>query len=126
MAREEWFMVIIVGIGVIFAVICTIGLIAGRKKIKNNEFSKDEFSKFEYDNMRAKVVDIKCNTHYEGIRMPKLIKDFTVFFEIENGKVLPISVPEEYYEAFEVGQEGELTLVNESFVSFESYEGGKC
>ena len=52
--------------------------------------------------------------------LPELVKNFAVSFELEHGEVLTLCVPEEYYGAFEIGQEGKLTLASEQFVSFEA------
>ena len=105
-----------------FIVLCVIAFAIERKKQKGEEFREEDFAEPKREVVYAKVVDVKCNTHYEGVKMPKLIKDFVVFFELENGNVISI---EEYYEAFEVGQKGELTLANGKFIAFIAGDG-KC
>ncbi len=126
MSKQEWVLLIGAVIVGVFAVICVVGLIIERKKLKGKEFDEEKFAEPEYDTTRAKVVDIKCDMHYEGVKMPKLIKEFVVFFEVENREIIKLDVLEEYYSAFEVGQEGLLTLVNGNFISFDADGESEC
>ena len=106
-----------------FIVLCIIAFAIERKKRKGKEFCEEDFAEPKCDVFYAKVINVSCDTHHEGVKAPKLMKDFVVFFELKNGKVISINVPEAYYEAFEIAQKGKLTLANEKFISFIEGEG---
>ena len=109
---------------VIFFALTVIASLMTRKKLDKDGFFENDFKEPLYSALSAKVIDVKCDIGYadsiKGIRTPELIKNFMVSFELERGEVLTICVPEEYYGAFEIGQEGKLTLANEQFVAFEA------
>jgi len=122
MSLQEW--LICIGIAVIaaFFALTIIGAVMRRKKLDKDGFSDGDFKEPSCEVFYAKVIDIKCDIAYnknvKGIRTPELIKNFMVSFELEHGEVLTLCVPEEYYGAFEIGQEGALTFANEQFVAF--------
>ncbi len=126
--QELW---IYIGIAVIaaFFALTVIGAVMTRKKLDKDGFSDGDFKEPSYEVFYAKVIDIKCDIGYnknvKGIRTPELIKNFMVSFELEHGEVITLCVPEEYYDAFEIGQEGMLTLANEKFVAFASGSGSE-
>ncbi|MBR2722318.1 MAG: hypothetical protein IKB75_06040 [Clostridia bacterium] len=68
--------------------------------------------------MHAKVADMCCFTESKGTKMPILIRNFFVLFEDDNGQMHKIAVDEELYTAFEIGQVGELTLVDGGVTSY--------
>jgi hypothetical protein len=117
-------LLIYIGIALIaaFFILTIINALMTRKKLDKDGFSDSDFKEPSYDVFYAKVVDIKCDIVYnksvKGIKTPELIKNFMVSFELEHGEVLTLCVAEEYYSAFEIGQEGKLTLANEEFVAF--------
>jgi hypothetical protein len=69
-------------------------------------------------NMRAKVVDMCCFTETVGTQPPRLVQNFFVFFEDDGGEIHKIAVSEDMYVAFEVGQVGELTLIDGNVSSY--------
>ena len=69
--------------------------------------------------VRAEVIDMTCGVNSVGHNQPKAIKHFIITFKDDDDKILKINVPEEYYEAFEIGLYGTLTLVDNEFYSFE-------
>ena len=83
------------------------------------DLSEDTPPEVQIVDLNVKVIDLKFETHYEGIKLPKLIKTFLVFFEDENGKVFNIEVSEENFDAFEIGQKGLLTLEGGQLYSFQ-------
>ena len=83
------------------------------------DLSEDTPPEVQTVDLNVKVIDLKFETHYEGIKLPKLIKTFLVFFEDENGKVFSIEVSEENFDAFEIGQKGLLTLEDGQLYSFQ-------
>ena len=92
-----------------------------RQKAQNatRDMSEDTPPEVQTVDLNVKVIDLKFETHYEGIKLPKLIKTFLVFFEDENGKVFNIEVSEENFDAFEIGQKGLLTLEDGQLYSFQ-------
>lgn len=62
--------------------------------------------------VHARVVDQCCFTTTVGIKAPKAVKAFFVSFAGDDGMLYKIPVSEEMYDAFEIGQVGELTLIN--------------
>jgi hypothetical protein len=109
---------------VAFLIFAAVAVLITRKKLDKDGFSENDFKEPIYDVFSAKITDIKCDIGYDnsakGIRTPELVKNFAVSFELEHGEVLTLCVPEEYYGAFEIGQEGKLTLASEQFLSFEA------
>ncbi len=97
-----------------------------RQKAQNltRDQSEDTPTEVQTVDLNVKVIDLKLETHYEGIKTPKLIKEFLVFFEDENGNVINIDVSEENFDAFEIGQKGLLTLQDGQLYSFVLDEEG--
>ena len=124
MSHQEWIILIGAVIAVALIVICAVGLTVERRKRK--DFTEEEFTAPIYDTVRAEVVDVKCDMHYEGVKSPKLIKEFAVFFSSKNGKTVKLDVPKEYYGAFEVGRHGVLTMTDGKFISFTADGESKC
>ena len=119
--------IIILGPGLfaIFAFLIFYGIMMDkeekRQKAQNEapKHSEDTSTEVQTVDLNVKVIDLKFETHYEGIKLPKLIKTFLVFFEDENGKVFNIEVSEENFDAFEIGQKGLLTLEDGQLYSFQ-------
>jgi hypothetical protein len=65
------------------------------------------------------VVGQTCSARMVGIKKPKAVNEFLIYFKDEDGKVFPVSVPEDLYDGFEEGQTGTLTLVNDKLYGFE-------
>ena len=68
---------------------------------------------------RAEVADMACSVRQVGIKMPQTVKEFVICFRYDNGEVHKIYVDEEMYSGFEIGQTGELTLVDGMLSSYE-------
>ena len=69
--------------------------------------------------VHAKVSKMECATRYVGIKQPKLIKDFLVFFEDDEGTEYRLLVDEADYCALEEGMTGMLTLIDGQLNGFE-------
>ena len=97
-------------------------IIFGAKKTKaeckrlDNELAEKTFEKTEF---HATVIDMRCQVNTVGHKMPKTVKTFEIAFRDDEGNTQVISVPEEYYAAFEKDSAGILTLVDGEFYSFE-------
>ena len=118
--------IIILGPGLIaiFAFLIFYGIMMDkeekRKKAQNEapKHSEDTSTEVQTVDLNVKVIDLKLETHYEGIKTPRLVKTFLVFFEDKNGNVIKIDVSEENFDAFEKGQKGLLTLQDAQLYSF--------
>ncbi len=76
---------------------------------------KDEFETVKF---HATVVDLFCRTEMTGTKTPRSVKVFTVVFETDDKKQIKLDVPEEMYDGIEIGQSGEVTLIEGELFSF--------
>ena len=72
--------------------------------------------------VRAEVVDMYCRAEMVGIKQPKVIKEFVIFFKIDNDQVESFYVQEEYYNDYEIGMSGTLTIIDGVLNCFEPDE----
>ena len=118
--------IIILGSGLIaiFAFLIFYGIMMDKeeKRQKAEKATRDQSEETSIEvqtvDLNVKVIDLQFETHYEGIKTPKLVKTFLVFFEDKNGNVIKIDVSEENFDAFEKGQKGLLTLQDGELYSF--------
>ena len=118
--------IIVLGPGLIaiFAFLIFYGIMMDKeeKRQKAEKATRDQSEETSIEvqtvDLNVEVIDLKFETHYEGIKIPKLVKTFFVFFEDENGNVIKIDVSEENFDAFEKGQKGLLTLQDGQLYSF--------
>lgn len=92
-----------------------------RKEIKAEkpvQQNPDDFQP-ETVEMTVKVIDQTCSAKMIGLKTPKAVNEFIITFESTDGKVFKLSVPEECYDGFEIGQVGRLTTVNGELYGFE-------
>lgn len=124
---HEWILIVIISLGFLgfFALIIVGGISDDKYRKKQAEESaavkkkpKEDYPEPETITFHAKVVKMECATRHVGIKQPKLIKEFLVFFEDDEGKAIRLFVDEEYYLSMEVGQVGNLTLIDGELYSF--------
>lgn len=121
---------IFVGGGSIFVIFCFIMGIRQYKrekiKQKNNHTINIENEtnepKYTINKTRATVIERICCVKMVGTKTPKTIREFSIVFEMKDGNVVKINVPEEMYDGFEEGQMGILTTVDGELYSFEPEE----
>ena len=89
------------------------------QKAKQANKPKEDYPEPETLTFHAKVAKMECATRYVGIKQPKLIKDFLVYFEDDDGTVYRILVDESDYCALEEGMTGMLTLIDGQLNGFE-------
>lgn len=91
-----------------------------REKLKQKtSVPKEEYKvEFETVKVQAKVVDLSCRVDLVGIKMPKAVDFFTVTFETDDKEIIRVDVSQEMYDGLEVGQIGEVTLVEGDLYSF--------
>ncbi len=74
--------------------------------------------KFETVKFHATVIDLFCRTEMSGTKTPRSVKVFTVVFETDDKKQIKLDIPEEMYNGIEIGQSGEVTVVEDELYSF--------
>lgn len=73
---------------------------------------------FESVEINAEVIDLACTTRMVGVKYQKSIEEYFVIFKRDNGEKLSFSVSKDFYDGFEIGQSGVLTLVDGEVYSF--------
>lgn len=103
------------GIGVLYAWICSF---ITRKQAEANP-PPETVPMVQTVTVRVTVADMFCSTGWEGsIKVPKSVRYYTVVFRDENKEIHSLSVPEECYDGFEIGQVGDLTMKDGELYSF--------
>ena len=117
-------------IAILAAIVVPLFIVAIRKDLKRapskEEIRAAEDAIFDVEpevtRTRAEVVDTVCGVNsvgYQGYKLPRAVKSFVISFKTVEGELLHLEVEEEYYSAFEIGQVGELELINGRIASFE-------
>ena len=109
-------------LGFIIFIVCIVSLIKEAKKAEDktgpvqrvNEI-KSEFDTSVYN---AEVVDLSCRVDMRGSKDPETVTLFTAVFKTYDNRETTLNVPQEMYDGLEVGQKGELTLVEGELYSF--------
>lgn len=113
------FVFVIVAITIILRPVIKSMRIKRAPKIETNVKKIGEIkTEFETLKINAEIVDLNCRVEMIGIKQPKTVTFFTVCFETDNNERIKINVPQEMYDGLEVGQKGELTLVDGELYSF--------
>lgn len=92
------------------------------KKIKvltSREMMGEIITEFPTVKFNAEVIDLISQVEMIGIKQPKSVNIYKVTFETDKKEVIKFNVPQEMYDGFEIGQKGELTIVNGELYSFE-------
>lgn len=110
------------GLAILSTIVFLILWIRGYRRAKldqKNSLPKEDYNvEFKTVKVQAKVIDLSCRVDMVGIKTPKSTEFFTAVFEINNGQIIRVDVPQEMYEGLEKGQKGELTLVENELYSF--------
>ncbi len=73
---------------------------------------------FETVKFRAEIVNLSCRVDMVGIKTPKTVIIYTVEFKTDEKEIIKLEIPQEMYDGLEIGQSGELTLVEGELYSF--------
>lgn len=73
---------------------------------------------FETVKFRAEIVNLSCRVDIVGIKAPKTVIIYTVEFKTDEKEIIKLEIPQEMYDGLEIGQSGELTLVEGELYSF--------
>lgn len=65
------------------------------------------------------VVGQTCSAKVVGMKKPKAVNEFFIYFKNDNNETFFVSVPQELYDGFEEGQTGTLSLVSGKLYGFE-------
>ena len=79
----------------------------------------DDFSSPNTEILHVRVTEQHCRLAAVGMRSFRNVKTFAVHVRDDFGNERKITLPEELYDAFAVGQVGTLTLVDGEVYSFE-------
>ena len=110
-------------LGFIIFIVCIASIIKEAKKREDktepvpkrvNEIK----SEFETSVYNAEVIDLSCRVDVLGHKDPETVTSFTAVFKTYDNKEITLNVPQEMYDGLEVGQKGELTLVEGELYSF--------
>lgn len=75
-------------------------------------------TEFETSTFNAEIVYLCCSAMMKGGKFPKAVNVYTVVFVTDKNEQIKLNVPQEMYDGLEVGQKGELTLVEGELYSF--------
>ena len=92
------------------------------KKIKvltSREMMEEIITEFPTVKFNAEVIDLISQVEMIGIKQPKSVNIYKVTFKTDKNEVIKFNGPQEMYDGFEIGQKGELTIVNGELYSFE-------
>lgn len=95
-----------------------------RKELKKNPPKQINLEDTPSEPILKKVTVINqyCDTKVVGIKQPKAVEEFFIAFQESDGNIFNLSVPEECYDGFEIGQKGTLSLIDGKLYGFELEE----
>ena len=73
---------------------------------------------FETVKFQAEIVNLFCRVDMVGIKTPKTVTIYTVEFKTDEKEIIKLEIPQEMYDGLEIGQIGEVTLVEGKLYSF--------
>ncbi|MBR3815146.1 MAG: hypothetical protein IKJ27_00295 [Clostridia bacterium] len=88
-----------------------------REKIESNSSSLEIKTEFETVKFQAEIVNLFCRVDMVGIKTPKTVTIYTVEFKNDD-ELIKLDIPQEMYDGLEIGQIGEVTLVEGKLYSF--------
>lgn len=89
-----------------------------REKAESNSSPPEIKTAFETVKFRAEIVNLSCRVDMVGIKTPKTVTIYTVEFKTDEKEIIKLEIPQEMYDGLEIGQIGELTLVEGELYSF--------
>lgn len=75
-------------------------------------------SEFETEKFNGEIVELNYSEEMVGHLTPKLVENYTVVFLKDDNEKVKIKIPKDMYDGLEVGQYGEVTLVEGDLYSF--------
>ena len=88
-----------------------------KEKTESNSSPSEIKTEFETVKFKAQIVDLRCRVDMVGIKTQKAVTIYTVEFKTDE-KIIKLDIPQEMYDGLEIGQSGEVTLVEGELYSF--------
>ena len=89
-----------------------------REKTESDSSSLEIKTEFETVKFQAEIVNLFCRVDMEGIKTPKTVTIYTVEFKTDEKEIIKLEITQEMYDGLEIGQIGEVTLVEGELYSF--------
>jgi uncharacterized transporter YbjL len=88
-----------------------------KEKIESDSSPLEIKTEFETVKFQAEIVNLTCRVEMVGIKTPKSVEIYTVEFKNDD-ELIKLDIPQEMYDGLEIGQIGEVTLVEGELYSF--------
>ena len=88
------------------------------EKIESVSSPPEIKTEFETVKFHAEIIDLSCRVDMVGIKTPKTVTIYTVEFKTDKKETIKLKIPQEMYDGLEIGQNGEVTLVEGKLYSF--------
>ena len=88
------------------------------EKIESVSSPPEIKTEFETVKFQAEIIDLSCRVDMVGIKTPKTVTIYTVEFKTDKKETIKLKIPQEMYDGLEIGQNGEVTLVEGKLYSF--------
>ena len=89
-----------------------------RERLRREKVLEDYEKEPEYLFTQAKILSKEKKAYYVGVKLPKLVEEYSIRLLTEEGEERNYRVREEVYSRIEEGQEGTLVTVNGNFFDF--------
>ena len=89
-----------------------------RKRLHREKVLEEYEKEPEYLFTQAKILSKEKKAYYVGVKLPKLVEEYSIRLLTEEGEERHYRVREEVYSRMEEGQEGTLVTVNGNFFDF--------
>ena len=89
-----------------------------RERLRREKVLEEYEKEPEYLFTQAKILSKEKKAYYVGVKLPKLVEEYSIRLLTEEGEERHYRVREEVYSRIEKGQEGTLVTVNGNFFDF--------
>ena len=89
-----------------------------KEKIESDSLTLDIKTEFETVKFQAEIVNLFCRVDMVGTKTPETVTNYTVEFKTDEKEIIKLEIPQELYDGLEIGQIGEVTLVEGELYSF--------
>ena len=89
-----------------------------RERLRREKVLEEYEKEPEYLFTQAKILSKEKQAYYVGVKLPKLVEEYSIRLLTEEGEERHYRVREEVYSRIEKGQEGTLVTVNGNFFDF--------
>ena len=89
-----------------------------RERLRREKVLEEYEKEPEYLFTQAKILSKEKKAYYVGVKLPKLVEEYSIRLLTEEGEERHYRVREEVYSRIEKGQKGTLVTVNGNFFDF--------